>query len=228
MIYKAFSAFSNDLISKPETGMGYQVIKAIKPGRTTIDNFVVYNSELIVEDNSEFQSYKRKIITEGFSNILNKADYLSLNIVSVLSKKEIKELRFLSESKKSSKGRYSGGVGAKDAEKKNADGKEVFVRLSAYADDKRIDFANKKLKPGSYTTTLIDYQTCKRLNDDPVDRYALPNDETIKWAFHIQPKTSDQLQRGTVQPAFGHDGGGIEAYFEDGTSNETYLYKLPY
>ncbi len=228
MIYKAFSAFSNVLISKPETGMGYQVIDARKSGKFTSERFVVYNSELIVELDNRFETFKRQIISEGFSNILNKSDLLSLEIVNVLPKSQIKQIRFLAESKRNNMVRYSGGVGAIDAKKENADGKEVFVRLSAYADDKRIDFANKKLKPGSYTTTLIDYQTCKRLNDDPVDRYALPNDETIKWAFHIQPKTSDQLQRGIVQPAFGHDGGGIEAYFENGTSIETFLYKLPY
>lgn len=228
MIFKAFSSFSSDLVSRPETGMGYQVIDAKRSGRFTSDRFVVYNSELIVELDSKFDTFKRQIINEGFSKVLNKSDYLSLEIVNVLPKSQIKEMRFLAESKKSSKGRHSGGVGAMDAKKEYADGKEVFVRLSAYEDDKRIDFVNKKLKSGSYTTTLTDYQTCKRLNDDPIDRYALPNDEDIKWAFHIQPKSYDQLQRGIVQPAFGHDGGGIEAYFENGTSNGTFLHKLPY
>lgn len=228
MIFKAFFLFSSDLASRPETGMGYQVIDAKRSGRFTSDRFVVYNSELIVELDSKFDTFKRQIINEGFSKVLNKSDYLSLEIVNVLPKSQIKEMRFLAESKKSSKGRHSGGVGAMDANKEYADGKEVFVRLSAYEDDKRIDFVNKKLKSGSYTTTLTDYQTCKRLNDDPVDRYALPNDEEIKWAFHIQPKSYDQLQRGIVQPAFGHDGGGIEAYFENGTSNGTFLHKLPY
>ena len=38
----------------------------------------------------------------------------------------------------------------------------------------------------------------------------------------------DSLQRGIVQPAFGHEGGGIEAYFEYGTSKETLLFKREY
>ena len=62
-------------------------------------------------------------------------------------------------------------------------------------------------------------------NDDPIDRYALPNDETIKWAFYIQPKSWDKLQKGIVQPAFDHYGGGIEVYFEDETSYNTYFEK---
>lgn len=64
--------------------------------------------------------------------------------------------------------------------------------------------------------------------DDPIDRYALPNDEIIKWAFYIQPKKDDILQRGIVQPAFGHDGGGLEVFFEYGTSEKSYFDKRPY
>jgi len=102
------------------------------------------------------------------------------------------------------------------------------VRLSAYENDKRIDFEKKRLKDGTYTTTLYDYISCVKTKDDPVDRYALPNDETIKWAFYVQPKSNDTLQRGIVQPAFGHAGGGIEAYFENGTAENTYLLKKQY
>lgn len=228
MIYKASLAFSDALILKPETGMGYQVINAIRAGRSYIEKFVVYNSMLIIEDNSDFLMNKRQVVREGFSTILNKASLVTLSLISVIPKNEIKEFRLIAESKRTSKGRIDGGIGAKDAKKEYANGHEAFVRLSAYEDDKRIDFINKKLKPGSYTTTMEDYLTCRRYNDDPIDRYALPNDEEIKWTFHIQPKSTDQLQRGIVQPAFGHDGGGIEAYFENGTSNDTYLHKLLY
>ena len=84
------------------------------------------------------------------------------------------------------------------------------------------------MKPGTFTTTFEDYGDCITTNDDPIDRYALPNDEKIKWSFFIQPKNIDILQKGIVQPAFGHQGGGIEAYFEKGTSENTYALKREY
>ncbi len=34
------------------------------------------------------------------------------------------------------------------------------------------------------------------------------------WAFFIKPKKNDIFQFGVVQPAFGHLGGGVEAYFD--------------
>jgi len=124
--------------------------------------------------------------------------------------------------------RHSGGNGAIDNPRETANGVEIFVRISAYENDKRINFVENKLINGTYTTTHNDYIDCMYANDDPIDRYALPNDEKIKWAFYIRPQSIDILQRGIVQPAFGHNGGGIEAYFENGTSKNTYYNKKEY
>lgn len=231
MIYRLYSSDANNLVGKPETGMGYQIVEAAQFRQISPKRYVVYNSELAVDLDSDFYTNKRRLLTEGFTKVLNSSKELLLetNTIKVFSRSAIiqgEAVRF-SESR-SQKKRHTGSKGAKDNPKENADGKEVFVRLSAYENDRRIDFELKKLKPGSYTTTEIDYNECVSTNDDPIDRYALPNDDKITWAFYIKPKTNDSLQRGIVQPAFGHEGGGIEAYFENGTSNDTYYQKKPY
>lgn len=230
MIFKAYDSDQKQLLSLPETGMGYQVIDAKWHGKAYKNRFVVYNSELIVDFDNQFFEFKRKVITEGYSTILNKADKLPIETssISLVPRSQITEVRVLTESQKKDKGRQSGGRGARENPEEPADGEKQFVRLSAYENDKRIDFLNKKLRPGTYTTTYSDYYKCVNLNDDPIDRYALPNDDPIKWAFYVQPKKNDTLQRGIVQPAFGHYGGGIEVYFVDGTSNDTYLYTRSY
>jgi hypothetical protein len=196
-----------------------------------VKRYVVYNSELAVNLDTEFKTYKRQIFSEGFSKALNRSDELVLatDSIRILNKAEVSQSKALRFSKaNASKKRHSGDKGAKDSSKENGSGMEVFVRLSAYEDDKRIDFQNKRLMPGSYATTEKDYNECVSINDDPVDRYALPNDEIIKWAFCTKPKASNSLQRGIVQPVFDHEGGGIEAYFENGTSNDTYFQKKVY
>jgi hypothetical protein len=228
MIYKAYNSDTQKFLSLPETGMGYQIFDAKISGNT--ERFIVYNAQLIVNLESKFFESRNQIITKGFSTVLNESkDFPApTNSISLVSKNLILETRMMNESKKNNKHRHSGSRGAVDNSKEHANGSEFFVRLSAYEDDKRIDFVNKKLKDGTYTTTCQDYLDCTNYGDDPVDRYALPNDETIKWVFYIQPKSWDILQRGIVQPAFGHDGGGIEAYFENGTSNNTYLEKRQY
>jgi len=108
--------------------------------------------------------------------------------------------------------------GAKDNPIQSANGWMAFIRLSAFYDDKRIDWLNKCLRPGSFTTTIDDYLTCIFNKYDPINRYAIPNDDTIKWVFNIVPKTGDTFQQGFVQPDFGKNGGGVECYFKKGAS----------
>lgn len=230
MIYRAVYTAQNELRHLPETGMGYQVIEAMNKRYNIRERFVAYNSEILIEENSNFLAYKYKLFTEGYGRIQrdNSINTIDLSSIRLISKNEIVEARLFSSAKRTVKNRTSGGTGAKDNAKEYANGAEYFVRLSAYEEDKRIDSINKKLLEGSYTTTFEDYKECVVSNDDPIDRYALPNDESIKFAFYILPKNVDILQRGIVQPAFEHAGGGKEVYFENGTSNNTYIEKRNY
>lgn len=238
MIHKAYSSDVTKLLSLPETGMGYQLFEAALYGRSQKSKYCAYNSELIIDLDSNFATNKQKVFSKHFSAVLNEAKSLAIetNSITLIQKSQIidtvknlsLEVKMMSESTKRNKHRYSGGKAAIDSSKENANGSEIFVRVSAYEIDRRIDFTKKRLMDGAFATTQQDYLHCVMYSDDPVDRYALPNDEIIKWAFYVQPKAFDSLQRGIAQPAFGHQGGGIEAFFEKGTSDNTYFDKRPY
>jgi hypothetical protein len=73
-----------------------------------------------------------------------------------------------------------------------------------------------------------DFIYCKSKSIDPIERYALPNNDVIKFVFYIKPLKNDTLQRGIVQPANGKQGGGKEAYFNEGTSNGTFFLQTPF
>jgi hypothetical protein len=228
MIYRASAISTQKFLSLPETGMGYQVIEIRDIYQK---RFVVYNSELILDDDTDFSRFKNQILTNGYQVELRKSRALSElenKSYRVLAKSSIDGIMAMDENKKNSKKRHSGGRGATDNPIEHADGMEYFVRLSAYEDDKRVDAIHKCLLAGSYATTFQDYKDCVICTDDPVDRYALPNDEKIQWAFLIRPECSNTLQRGIVQPANKHVGGGIEVFFENGTSDNTYISKQNY
>lgn len=205
MYFKLNAAQENELLRQPETGMGYQIIEASKAGSYVREKFLVLNSEVIIELNGYESDNVRKVVKEGILSIKASADYITLNSISVLNEKQFRSV--VNESKNEKE------RGAIDNPVENATGEEIFVRLSAFDDDKRIYKTNKCLRAGSYTTTMDDYLKCKSTNGDPVERYALPNNYNIKFAFHIQPKKIDALQRGIVQKANGKRGGGKEAYF---------------
>lgn len=238
MIYKVNFLDTSKFLSLPETGMGYQIFDAAINGSITKRRYLVYNADLILDFDNTFAESKKQVFSIQNKTLLSEVKTLNLDIknINILKKSQLLDtvqklsltFNMMNENTKKIKHRYSGGIAAIDNKKEYANGNEEFVRLSAFEDDKRIDFERKMLKKSSFATTKKDYLDCIEYADDPVDRYALPNDDKIKWSFYFKPKFLDILQRGIVQPAFGHEGGGIETFFENGTSNDTFLYKREY
>jgi hypothetical protein len=230
MIYKTYLTDIPKLLSLPESGMGYQVIEGKLFLEDTIRQYVVYNCELVIDLDTNFNANQRQVLEKGFTTTLaeSKSWLISTDSIHLVSSKLPYEIKNLTYNKITKNKRHSGGKGAKENPKEYTDGNETFVRISAYENDKRIDFNKKRLIEGSYTTSLADYYDCIITDDEPIDRYALPNDEKVKWAFYIRAKSVDVLQRGVVQSAFGHEGGGIEVFFENGTSDNTFYVKKEY
>src|SRR6266487_1773226 len=165
MYFKLSAAQESYLLNQPETGMGYQVVEAIKKGTYTKEKFLILNSEIVIEKNGYEGDNVRKVITEGIALIKASADNITLIDISVLNERQFRNAVNESKTEKEK--------GAIDNPVENANGDEIFVRLSAFDDDKRVDKVNKRLRPGSYTTTMDDYLKCKVNSDDPVERYAL-------------------------------------------------------
>lgn len=220
MFFKLSRSQEIDLLNQPETGMGYQIVEAHKAGTYLREKFVVLNSEIAIEINGYEDGHIRTVKNEGILSIKASAKLITLNSINVLNENQFRNQANDSKDKSEN--------GAIDNSVESANGNEMFVRLSAFDDDKRIDKINNCLRSGSFTTTEDDYIICKYIEDDPVERYALPNNDEIKFAFYIQPVKSDTLQRGRVQPANGKRGGGKEAYFEKGTAKGTFLKQTEY
>jgi hypothetical protein len=220
MIRKLKPLQIQDLLRLPESGMGYQFIEAETGyGYSQRNKYLVLNSQLLIDDSPQILNEVKSVFKSGYRNSLYSASEFEIRNIRLVENLSNFRVKAFSASTK---------TGAIHQKKEQADGVEVFTRLSVYEDDKRVDKENKRLIPGSYTTTSDDYLLCKKQNLDPVDRYALPNDELIQWVFYIQPKNTDWLQRGIVESDYGHKGGGKEVYFADGTTKDTYLRQEPY
>src|SRR5207245_1474422 len=96
---------------------------------------------------------------------------------------------------------------------------DVFMRFTAYKNDRRIT-ANNGLLPGTYATTDADSRNVKT-GEQAVERYALPDPKPAKYRFRVVPTKNTEYREGTVQPAYGHKGGGVEVLFDQGTSDST-------
>ncbi len=93
------------------------------------------------------------------------------------------------------------------------------MRFTAYRNDRRIT-TDKGLLPGTYATTEADSRNV-RTGTEAVERYALPDPKPAIYRFRIDPREDTVNREGTVQPAFGHEGGGVEVIFDNGTDKNT-------
>lgn len=217
MIYRISKENTEKLKELPETGMGYQIVTTPYASET----YIIWNAKFAFDypgfDSTEDTLTNRNFVkNKTMDEIMALAQPKSLSYFSLISTKEPSLVR-------ESRGKTEGAIYNKS---ENANGDELFVRLSAFEEDFRIDKKNNSLLPGSFTTTASEAIKCKVEKDDPIQRYALPNELPIEWGFYIQPKTSDILQRGNVEANFGKKGGGREVYFEKGTSKRTFITQM--
>lgn len=220
MYFQLSVSTENVLLHQPETGMGYQVVEASKAGSYFVEKFLVLNSEIVIEMSGFVAEDIRKIMKKGILAAKSEVSIITLNRLTVLNENQFRGIVHDSTDEN--------GRGAIDNFLEKADGEEIFVRLSAFDNDRRVDKINKCLLPGSFATTDKDCNDCRVERDNPVERYALPSNDEIKFIFYIQPTKTDTLQRGTVQQANDKRGGGKEVYFEKGTSSGSFKGQISY
>jgi hypothetical protein len=88
-----------------------------------------------------------------------------------------------------------------------------FVRFSAFSADRRVG-PRGSLRPGSYATSSTDTKIATGYGN--VGRYALPNLLPAIYAFDITVPNGTPGLIGTVSPAFGQAGGGVEIEWPTG------------
>jgi hypothetical protein len=227
MIYKFANETSKQLQKLPETGMGYQVFLAKESADRNLTQFIAYNGQLNIRFDNNFQNYLQNFRSISFEKLLENSQLIALksDSIRILTKKELVDFQFISDRNlifpkafREVLDNYKSDKSAINSNETKIQGHEMFVRVSAFENDIRIDRVNVCLKPKSFATSYFDYLTCVNCNLDPIDRYAIPNDLEIMWAFYIQPDFEDTYKEGIVMPNFGRRGGGKEVYFEKGTS----------
>ena len=200
------------LLSQAETGMGYQTVEVkVAAG---IRRATVYNADLLLWDEEP-----RTYLAEGtYQRLVKTADSLEARMIeSIRVVRPVRQVREQTAMEKFAENLL--GKPATEGDPKKTKQGDVFMRFTAYKDDRRIT-ANNGLLPGTYATTEADSCNAKT-GEQAVERYALPDPKPAKYRFRIDPTKDTEYREGTVQPAYGHKGGGVEVLFDKGTSNNT-------
>lgn len=207
VMLKLSQAHKQSLLNLPETGMGYQNVEA-----TTLDNKTkrgtAYNAELLVFDDEDRTKLRTLSLTTFVEASPPSAD--NIRTLRVLERSGIRT--FLREA-------VTEAAPARDAPEQQTNEREVFKRFVAYDHDNRLR-DDGSWRDGTYATTEDDAKNVKTAKE-AVTRYALPNPEPPSNVWTGKPEKDTVIQRGTVEPAFGQAGGGVEVLFKNGTQPNT-------
>lgn len=210
MPYKLSTEQIRELISQPETGMGYQYVEA-SMSNFSVQKGVVLNSEVFIPEEKIEKIMGRRFLT--YSAVLNEAENPGyIRKINVIGRDRL----HLGETKYFAK---SVGVPASQAVTSLTEKDQIFKRFSPYRNDRRVG-EDGSLLPGAYATTEADVRNVKT-GTDATNRYALPSDEPAIYVFSIQPPQKMSVRIGTVEPANGKPGGGVEVLFESGSPKKT-------
>jgi|HubBroStandDraft_4_1064222.scaffolds.fasta_scaffold350552_1 hypothetical protein len=96
--------------------------------------------------------------------------------------------------------------------------KRLFHRFSAFKPDRRVDPVTGDFLPGTYAAPDSE-KPFVMTGFVAVGRFALPNTLPASNNYQIEAKAGTAVSFGTVGPAFGQSGGGVEAFFASGAIN---------
>jgi hypothetical protein len=203
---------TSTLLAQPESGMGYQTVEVEIPTGTR--RATVYNADLLFWEEAP-SAHLATSVYERLAGTARDVEARMIRSIRVVPR----ELDVSSSSTMRRLALTASSGPAVDGEARGTAPGDVFMRFTAYSNDRRIT-PGKGLLPGTYATTEEDSRAVVT-GGQAVERYALPNPTPAVYRFRIDPTAGTQHQVGIVQPAYGRAGGGVEVLFTIGTARDT-------
>jgi hypothetical protein len=212
---KLSDAQITQMINQPESGMGYQNVEVEyqKELRKATVKATVYNGELLL-----WEEEPRSLLRGSTYEFMIKSAS-SVDARLIKSIKVVPPQRIIAKSAFDKFAERIPGKPATEGEPQKTKKAEIFMRFTAYKNDRRIT-PQRGLVPGTYATTEEDSKNVKN-GTEAVERYALPDPKPAIYRNKIEPLEDTLYRKGTVQPAYGHKGGGVEVIFDNGTDDNT-------
>lgn len=208
----------------PETGMGFQLVEAVIWGNAT--PLLVLNSEHAI-DLSRIELEPGDDPNVILRNGLRIIDAMKLDVVErIFSAPQPRSFRLLSSRiGPTPKSAGAAAAGLRQAALPSSlvkhvslPANRVFHRFSAFNPDRRVNPVTGSFLPGTYAAPESEVPFVPT-GFVAVGRFALPNNVPASYHFTIEAPTGTSVDFGTVAPAFGQAGGGVEAYFANGVTN---------
>lgn len=225
----------NALMDLPETGMGFQLVEAIIWGDAT--PLLVLNSKHAI-DLSESGLLPGDDPTVILRNGLRVIEALkSFPVQTIIAAPQPHSFRLLNArvgslpvSTTLPAVAASVALPASLVKHDTLAANRVFHRFSAFKPDRRVDPVTGDFLAGTYAAPASEVPFVPT-GFVAVGRFALPSTLPASFHYEIEAPAGTTVDFGTVAPAFGQAGGGVEAYFANAVTNAktppTPVAKLP-
>ena len=196
-------ALSAQLLREPESGMGFQRVSVTDPpGSNEPLNWVILNAEIACAASGDWLLLPQELelldgIAAMIARLWDQGDDARrravLPVPDDVFPYSFDQLSVLTGDSYSAQTREN----------------EVFCRYSAFLNDRRVDLGRRCFLPGTYVATAHDAEFVST-GLAAVARYALPNPAPAVYTYKAVASAGVPITCGTVAPAFGQAGGGIE------------------
>jgi hypothetical protein len=209
---------TESLLAQPESGMGFQIAQYRTP--ISLRAWLVFNAEFALEfkDADEVQAWRessRSAISERELRASAKdasSFYTSFSVATTRSGVGLPPGSYDPTTRP-----LAPAAHALKKTSKTIPG-TIYYRFSAFQNDRRVDPKTGAFSPGTYATTATDKPMAPS-GFAAVGRYALPNVLPASFLFTLNAVGGEPISVGTVAPAFGQSGGGVEVFFPIGAQN---------
>lgn len=217
-LYRIAHESRRPLLRLPETGMGFQLVLASEgPKRPTYWLIFAAARALRVGLSDPDEPELRSRFVRGELD-----DLFSSTSLRTIELRDYRELL-----RRTEPGTFDEALAVQERAKpapsalikrtKTEEGQK-FYRFSSRVDDARVNGGTGNWLPGTYGAPASDLPLAPS-GFAAVGRYALPYSEPASFVHVLCPKPGTSIHIGTVAPAFGQAGGGVEVYFPDGAEH---------
>lgn len=198
-------------VSMPELGMGYQLVSC-PDGRANFNHYILLNCSILVSDEE-----LRDISVAHRLSAASSANSFEKLLAELPTAKDVELSNdwdaFQAIARVGTSARWPGASSGKELHssppfQRSLRDPKLCVRFSAFERDRRV-LPDGKVASGTYVTPLLELRHCDT-GFGACGRYALPNPAPAKWLFVILAHAMSEYLCGTVVPAFGNAGGGLE------------------
>lgn len=211
-IYRISPDTAKLLIDKPESGLGYQVV------RYQGDALIIFNATIAIPL-EELRA--RKFSAEEYVLLSGDPDVGVPHGFETLSLDNWFEVEFSLFGQSDRSNTFGLSLSETVVEPPEAaipfNTPQSYYRYSAYSLDRRVDPCTGNFLSGTYATTYADMHFVPS-GFAAVGRYALPNPASARYVFQVVTNDRPSLM-GTATPNFGQAGGGVEVLFSQGATN---------